>query len=204
MVDTPVPATVSRMNTSVPAQPWYRHRSPWLLMVGPALVVVAGVITAWLAIDTDDGLVVEDYYKEGKAINRVLKREHAAAERGLAASLRFEAAGHLLRVHLTAARAADALPPVIEVLFSHPTRAGLDQVVRLQRSPDGDYVGSATPPAAGSWYVLVQDIAGDWRFGGRWAAQADSPPLEVVAGANESGPVRAPIDLPPGVPRPSR
>jgi len=172
-------------------------------MLGPALVVVAGLVTAWLAVDTNDGLVVEEYYKEGKAINRVLRREQAAAERGLTATLAFEAAGHLLRVRLASDRGA-ALPPAIEVLFSHPTRAGLDQTVRLQRSPDGDYVGSATPPAAGSWYVLVQDLAGDWRFGGRWAAQADGAPLTVVASDNSAGPARQPIDLPPGVPRPSR
>jgi hypothetical protein len=166
-------------------------------MLGPAVVVVAGLYTAWLAIDTDDGLVVGDYYKEGKAINQVLKREQAATELGLTASLRFEAAGHLLRVHLQSGRGADTLPPAIDVRFSHPTRAGLDQTVRLQRSPDGDYVGASTPPDAASWFVLVQDPAGDWRFGGRWAAQADSPPLRLVAGAAD-GPVRQPIDLPPG------
>jgi len=184
--------------------PWYRQRSPWLLMLGPAVVVVAGLVTAWLAIDTDDGLVVGDYYKEGKAINQVLRREQAAAELGLAATLRFEAAGHLLRLHLRSERGSDQLPAAVDVRFSHPTRAGLDQQVRLQRSPDGDYVGASTPPAVGSWFVLVQDPQGIWRIGGRWAAQADSAPLELMAGAAAGGPARVPIDLPPGVPRPSR
>ncbi len=183
--------------------PWYRHRSPWLLMLGPAVVVVAGIVTVWLAVSTDDGLVVEDYYKEGKAINRVLKREEAAGAMGLTGSVRFEAAGHLLRVALRAAPGVD-LPQTLEVLFSHPTRAGLDQTVRLQRSPDGDYVGASSPPGEGNWHVLVQDIAGTWRLGGRWAAQADTAPLALMGGMAIAGPVREPIGLPPGVPPPTR
>lgn len=186
--------------TSTP-RTWYRHRAPWLLMLGPAMVVIAGVVTTWLAIDTDDGLVVEDYYKEGKAINRVLRREETAAALGLSGQVRFEAAGHLLRVALRAAPGVE-LPGELEVLFSHPTRAGLDQSVRLQRSPDGDYVGASTPPDPASWHVLVQDTVGVWRMAGRWPAQADSTPLQLVGGAAVTGPVREPIGLPPGyVPR---
>jgi len=190
-------------STAPDTRPWYRYRSPWLLMLGPAAVVVAGVATAWLAISTEDGLVVEDYYKEGKAINRVLKREETAGTMGLTGNVRFEAAGHLLRVGLRASPGVE-LPQAVEVLFSHPTRAGLDQTVRLQRAPDGDYVGAARPPGEGSWHVLVQDTAGAWRMGGRWPAQADSAVLELVGGAAISGPVREPIGLPPGIPPPSR
>ena len=40
----------------IPAQPWYRERWPWILMAGPATVVVAGLFTAWLAVRSDDGL----------------------------------------------------------------------------------------------------------------------------------------------------
>lgn len=183
---------------------WYQHRSPWLLMLGPAIVVVAGLTTAWLAIDTDDGLVVEDYYKEGKAINRVLKREQAALALGLAATVRFEAAGHLLRVSLNAREAGAALPATIEVLFSHPTRAGEDRSVRLQRAPDGDYVATATPPGEAVWHVLVQDPDGEWRLAGRWPAEAESPPLELIASESGAGPARVPIGLPPGIPVPTR
>jgi hypothetical protein len=194
-------------------RPWYRHRSPWLLMLGPAVIVVAGLSTAWLAIDTDDGLVVGEYYKEGKAINRVLRREQMAESLGLSASVRFEAAGHLLRVSLRqaaadttpdhgGAAARTTLPESLEVLFSHPTRAGEDRNVSLRREQGGDYVGVSTPPGEGRWHVTVQDAAGAWRLTGRWAAQPDSPPLQLVAGA--VGPARVPIGLPPGVPPPTR
>ncbi len=51
---------------------WYREPYVWLLIAIPACAVVAGFVTLALAIATDDGLVVDDYYWQGKQINRVL------------------------------------------------------------------------------------------------------------------------------------
>ena len=31
------------------AKPWYREPWPWIMMAGPAAVVVAGAVTMWLA-----------------------------------------------------------------------------------------------------------------------------------------------------------
>ena len=66
--------------------PWYRQRWPWLLMLGPAIVVVAGIVTAVIAIETDDGLVADDYYKRGLAINQTLERAARTAVLGLTAT----------------------------------------------------------------------------------------------------------------------
>jgi hypothetical protein len=62
--------------------PWYRQLWPWLLISGPATVLVAGAITMWIAFSTSDGLVADDYYKQGLAINKRLAREDAARARG--------------------------------------------------------------------------------------------------------------------------
>ena len=42
-------------------RPWYREPWPWILMSGPAVVVCAGIATAVIAVETNDGLVAEDY-----------------------------------------------------------------------------------------------------------------------------------------------
>ena len=39
-------------------------------MSGPAIVVVAGIYTAYLAIVSNDGLVDDDYYKQGLAVSQ--------------------------------------------------------------------------------------------------------------------------------------
>ena len=46
------------------ALPWYRHPWPWLLMLGPFVVVVAGLLTAYIAFKSNDGLVDDDYYRK--------------------------------------------------------------------------------------------------------------------------------------------
>jgi hypothetical protein len=42
-----------------PVLPWYRHRWPWLLMSGPAIVVVAGIATTIIAVRTADPMVAD-------------------------------------------------------------------------------------------------------------------------------------------------
>ena len=38
---------------------WYKHRWPWLLMAGPATVLIAGFITMWISFSGADALVVD-------------------------------------------------------------------------------------------------------------------------------------------------
>ena len=47
--------------------PW-----PWLLAVGPALVVIASAGMAWVAYSKSDPVVAGNYYKLGLTINRTL------------------------------------------------------------------------------------------------------------------------------------
>lgn len=57
--------------------PWWKHGHVWLLISGPAAVVVAGLLTAWVAIASPDPVVAEDYYRQGIEINKQLARERA-------------------------------------------------------------------------------------------------------------------------------
>ena len=61
------------------SQPWYRQFWPWFLIALPATVVVAGLTTWWIAAHKADSLVVDDYYKEGLAINRQLRKQNITA-----------------------------------------------------------------------------------------------------------------------------
>ena len=67
--------------------PWYRHRWPWLLMAGPFIVVIAGLFTAYLAATSNDGLVDDDYYKQGLSVNKLTARDQEASRLGLQAEL---------------------------------------------------------------------------------------------------------------------
>ncbi len=53
--------------------PWYKQFWPWFLIAVPLITLVMGGVLLKLAISTEDSLVVDDYYKEGKAINALGK-----------------------------------------------------------------------------------------------------------------------------------
>jgi len=55
-----------------PAEPWWKFPLVWMVIAGPAIVVVAGFATLWLAIRTPDPVVSEDYYRQGIEINKTL------------------------------------------------------------------------------------------------------------------------------------
>jgi hypothetical protein len=131
-------------------------------MAGPALVVVAGIITAWIAASTDDGLVADDYYKQGLAVNQKLARFEAAARMQLEVRLRLTAG----RIELRLASRDDApLPARLRVTLAHPTRGGEDQVFVLA-GEEGVYAGRIGALGPGRWQVVIEDEAGSWRLAG--------------------------------------
>lgn len=167
------------MNLSASNPPWYKQRWPWILMAGPATVIVAGIVTVWLAVVSNDGLVSDDYYKEGLAVNQRLHRDQAALERGLHADLM--RAGLNVRL-LVRAEQNTELPSALSLKLAHPTIPGQDQVVALKADAIGFYSGKLNAPVAGRWLVSIEDPAGEWRLQGEW--QADSgEPLRLAAKA---------------------
>jgi len=153
-------------------------------MAGPGLVVVASFITLWLAIVSADGLVTEDYYKKGLAINRTLARSDKARLLGIEAGLRLTLSSVSLRL---SAKEPGFVPPAkVRVTISHPTRAGLDQSQALTLQ-DGIYRGPFRLPAAGHWLVQVEDDAGTWRVLGNVVLPAAGE--SVFGGADPVVPV---------------
>lgn len=52
--------------------PWWKFGYVWLVLAGPAVVVVASFITLYLAVTRPDQLVSDDYYRQGININQTL------------------------------------------------------------------------------------------------------------------------------------
>ncbi len=146
--------------------PWYREPWPWLLMAGPAIVVVAGFVTLAFAIQSSDGLVADDYYKQGKAINMTLTRDAQARSLGYRAQLDLNANGQV------ALRFEDALPAAsgLKLTLHHPTRAGFDREILLRRVADTSYTAVMPPIDASRWSMTLEDEARTWRLTGDWNA----------------------------------
>ncbi|MDI9332134.1 MAG: FixH family protein [Alphaproteobacteria bacterium] len=65
---------------SVPVSPWYRHGMVWMLLSGPALVIVASLVTAYIAISSPDPVLANDAYEFGQQTQGV-ERSHLPAQK---------------------------------------------------------------------------------------------------------------------------
>ncbi|WP_382249506.1 FixH family protein [Herbaspirillum sp. GCM10030257] len=148
------------------ARPWYMHRWPWLIMLGPAIVVVAGIHTTWVAFTQQDALVVDDYYKEGKVINQDLTRDRIAADMRLQAGLRYDPAAGMLSG--TVNGLGDAATGKLTIKLVHSTQPEKD--IHLQASPDRDGAFQVALPMLdmARWQVLIESERRDWRLHQVW------------------------------------
>lgn len=142
-------------------------------MSGPAIVVVAGIYTAWLAIVSNDGLVDDDYYKQGLAVSQRMARDNEANGLGLAAEMVVGGNGQELRLFLSARESA-VLPEALVLRLVHPTKAGTDQAAKLKRDSAGFYVGNLASPVRGRWHVSLEDEGRKWRITGDWNSETES------------------------------
>lgn len=76
------PAVTAPRSSATPpvvnAKPWYANAYVWLIIGGPALVIVASFITLYLAITHPDP-AIDDYYRKGIEINKTLDAQQGAA-----------------------------------------------------------------------------------------------------------------------------
>jgi hypothetical protein len=154
--------------------PWYRQPWPWILMSGPAAVVVAGTWTAFIAARSSDGLVTEDYYRQGMSINRVLARQRHASELAIGARLAFDGANTVRAV------LAGSAPPSagLRLALTHPADASQDESIVLVPAAQGEFVGTLRASPRGVSRIVLEDGEGRWRLDG---AMRDA--REVTLGA---------------------
>jgi hypothetical protein len=160
------------------ARPWYTHRWPWLLMLGPATVLAGGAYVTWLALGHPDALVVDDYYKQGKAINQDLRRDRMATKLGMALHADYDLRAGSLTGRLTGKAAGPVAP--FTIYLAHPTLPERDLRLFVRPAADGSF--AVAPPALERthWQVVVEGSLRDWRLAKGWDGAA---PLTIVADA---------------------
>lgn len=166
--------------------PWYRQFWPWFLIALPATAVIASIATLIIAMKNPDGLVVDDYYKEGLAINQTLARDRHARFLGLHAEGGIGPGG---QVQLVLQGKQPQPAQRLRLSLLHPTRADQDQVIGLElshTSPARFRGEFESVPGVGHWHVLLEPESGHWRLTGRMASSGDGRlQLEPVGGLSE-------------------
>jgi uncharacterized protein len=166
------------MQTVMQQAPWYRHRWPWFIMLGPAAVMLATLVTVLLAVRQPDAMVVDDYYKQGKAINQDLRRDRMATA---------------LRLHLEARYGAGRLTGRLEsfgrpmtaplrIHLAHPTQPHKDLVLDAFPDLQGDFAVPIPGLEMTHWQVVVEDEGRQWRLARSWSSAREAS-LAIVADA---------------------
>ncbi len=149
-------------NTDSPPRNWKREPLVWMIIAIPASAVIMGVVMITLAIQSFSGMVVDDYYKKGKQINRVLARDQLAYELGLAAALSLEAANG---IEIRFDSGITVIPGErIELKLVHATKPGLDQQLFFDNNNLRLLKATLQLPGSGRWNLILQTA--DWRLTG--------------------------------------
>ncbi len=156
------------MNRRLPMEdtvPWYRQFWPWFLIMLPASVVVAGLTTLVIANRHADDLVVDEYYKNGLAINRQLEKKQRAEALGISATLRFSGDRVILQTEGPVREGS------LRLFLSHPLESDRDFEATLHRSGAGSYHATLPTAVAPRWHWRLESAGDDnWRLDGSVSA----------------------------------
>ena len=140
-------------------KPWYRHFWVWVVILLPASSVVAGITTVIIAVNNAHERVVDDWYTDGRGINKSRQEEKRADELGLTATLNNRDG----RAMLFFANEDAVSAPSLKLALRHPTQSRRDQVLRLVREAPGRYSAPVSLPT-GRWVASLEPEPGDWRI----------------------------------------
>lgn len=152
-------------------EPWYKQFWPWFLISLPLSVVIASIVTINIAVSTNDGLVSDDYYKEGLGIHRNAESAARAKALGIAGALSYDAETGALSLALDGPL-TDA-PGLLSLQVTHPTRPNNDRLTQLTAMGNGRYAGRIEPLVPANWKLSLQPEDGDWRIVGRLGIPGD-------------------------------
>jgi len=153
--------------------PWYKYFWPWFFIGVPLFTVIGGIHLLFVAMDDPDGLVVDDYYKHGLAINRTLEKDQNAYRLGVTAKGKFDFEKKLVLLQL---QGLEQWPETMTMALLHPTQAKKDHKITLQKQSDtGAYFGVVTSIASGEWHMLLEPQEKTWRLMTRfrWPGTSD-------------------------------
>lgn len=152
---------------------WYKEPWVWLVVGGPAIVVVASLYTGFLAYSGADKIVAQDYYKQGLMINTNIRNDANARDRHMSADLTFERSSGRISMHV---KSDVALPDVLQLSIAESSSdSAINEIIHrgtIKRTGSGVYQLTYLPPSEQTledsrlWHVKIE--ASDWRLTGDW------------------------------------
>lgn len=140
--------------------PWYKQFWPWFLITVPVITVIMSGVLIHFATSTQDTLVIDDYYKEGKAINARLDKVEEARRLNITTDLMVEENRVAVKFHSGIPQDGTAL----KIAFYHVTLADRDAELLLTRDATGVYRGATEALLDGKWRISLTPIDESWKI----------------------------------------
>lgn len=160
-------------------RPWYREPWPWLLIALPGSAVIAGFATLVIALQGDDGVVADQFRRDGLAIYRDERRDAAARDLRVQASIEHR----LVDGEVTVVLAGPVTPRAarLQLLLSHATLARHDRMVILEGAGE-TYRAMLGALPAGHWHLELGPTDRRWRLRGDFRNHIGRLELGPMAG----------------------
>lgn len=137
---------------------WFKQFWPWFLIILPLAAVVAGISTLIIATTNQPEMVVDDYYKTGKAINADLSLLTNAKNLGLSAIVVQQEDGLLITLSGLETNTS------ISLSLFHATQSKRDIFAMLTSDADGNYHYETDQTLKGSWSLRLEPFDKKWRL----------------------------------------
>ena len=149
---------MNQIETKEPFTHWYQE--PWVwFIIGIIVVTVSwGTYRVIFAFQHADEVVVDDYYKVGKAINQDLSRDRRAAQQHIQAVITVNAQTHALKVAMDG-NTSD-WPQQLRLRIMPTARDTAPQTIALLQTPHQAtlYSGQSQGIADGRYYVQLETL----------------------------------------------
>ncbi len=158
-------STLGKVPASRDDAPWYRQSIMPMVVAIPALTVVAGLSTVWIANHNADPQIEDPVRPDIIAMHADPVPDASARARGVSGEL--AASGGRLHIVLRA-ETADS-PAQLHVVFAHAAKETYDQTAEALRTAPGTYEVATPALVDGPWYIEVSPDDRAWRLTGQMA-----------------------------------
>ena len=135
---------------------WFKNPWVWLIIALPLSAVVGGIATVIITNKHQPDMVVDEYYKKGKAINQELTLFDNAEQLGIEVKIRVLQNKVELKINKDV--------PALKLALSHSTLAKRDFNLVLTKNASGLYTSTFENNIEGKWQLSVSQMDDNWKM----------------------------------------
>ncbi|MFT4940031.1 MAG: hypothetical protein ACI88A_003082 [Paraglaciecola sp.] len=143
-----------------PQKVWYKQFWPWFLIALPVISMIVSLNMLRFALNGEDSLVVDEYYKQGKAININLQKIEMAKKLNIKAQMRIN--DNSVELHFTDGKPGSAA--ALNLVFYHATQKHKDTTFTLIKDASETYRALIDTDLTGKWQVSLQPHDELWKI----------------------------------------